>query len=86
MSKVRLTTLKWKVVIDHLCGSEGITKCPREGGTSHVEVGAVLTAVEVSISEEETQSNNVGRFNVGRVVINLCVTTIRKLTLMDPQP
>lgn len=31
----------------------------------------MLTAVEVSIGEEGTQSNNVGRFNVGRVVIDL---------------
>lgn len=71
ISKVRLTTLKWKVVIDHLCGSEGIPRYPWEGGTSHTEVGAVLIAVEVSIGEERTQSNNGSRFNVGRVVINL---------------
>lgn len=74
--------MKWKVVIHHLCGSEGITWYPREGGTSHAAVGAVLTAVEVSVGEEGTQSNNVGRFNVGRVVINLWVTTVRKITLM----
>lgn len=74
--------MKWKVVIDQLCGSEGITRCPWEGGTSHAEMGAMLTAVEVSVGEERTQSNNVGKFNVGRVVINLWVTTIRKLTLM----
>lgn len=42
----------------------------------------MLTAVEVSVGEEETQSNNVGRFNVGRVVIDLWVTTVRKITLM----
>lgn len=71
ISKVRLTTLTWKVVIDHLCGSEGIPRYPREGGTSHAEVGATLTAAEVSVGEERTQSNNVGRFNVGGVVINL---------------
>lgn len=52
ISKVRLTTLKWKVVLDRLCGSEGITRYPQEGGTSGVEVGAVLTAVEVSVGEE----------------------------------
>lgn len=74
--------MKWKVVIDHLCGSEGITRYPRERGTSHAAVGAVLTAVEVSVGEEGTQSNNVGKFNVGRVVINLWVMTVRKLTLM----
>lgn len=63
--------MKWKVVIDHLCGSEGIPRYPRDGGTSHAEVGAALTAAEVSVGEERTQSNNVGRFNVGGVVINL---------------
>lgn len=52
ISKVRLTTLKWKVVLDRLCGSEGITRYPQEGGTSGAEVGAVLTAVEVSVGEE----------------------------------
>lgn len=46
-------TLKWKVVIDHLCGSEGITRYPWEGGTSNAEVGAVLKAVEVSVGEEQ---------------------------------
>lgn len=71
ISKVRLTTLKWKVVIGHLCGPEGIPRYPREGGTSHAEVGAVLTAAKVSVDEERTQSNDMGRFNVGRVVINL---------------
>lgn len=52
------------------------------GGRSHAEVGALLTAVEVSVGEEGTQSNHVGRFNVGRVVIDLWVTTVRKITLM----